>query len=438
MKNKYDIIDTFIQRLTTINSQWKLLKDISPERKRDIREMITSIQHICNDYQNAARPEYPIKNITQKPIAEILQNIIENLDQNLENIYKIPILISVGDAYFSSGEIAQAQTVYIRTLSIAEEIEMPFFQSKIKFKLGKTHASMANWELAELYFQEAQEYYQNLEDYFSLIEVRAELADLYFKRGDYTTSQNMYTQTLRLAEETKNPQKTAYLKNRLGVVNRIKDERSSSIELLHNSVEMFKNLNEIQGLIESLNELAMSHLQKSNYEKSLNYLNECVELCNKYGDNQLLAFVNLNKAIFYLHVGDYRHAAQFCSEGLKQLIQIQNPIGLAKVAVIYGHIFRNYKQYNIALEWYEESIQLYQDFDIPLGLANSCQEYAEMLFEMGELDQSIKHMEMAKDILDSLELTNKAHEVEKEIDQLEYSRRYSKKEEPQVVRQQAK
>ncbi len=433
MENKRDIIDTFIQRVATINTHWKMVKDISPERKRDIREIIFTIQHICKEVTQESSEENSFKTTSRKPIAEILQNIIEDLDQNLDNIYKIPILISTGDTYFNAGEIARGQAVYIRTLTIAEELNLVFFQTAIKFKLGKTHASLANWELAELYFHEALEYYQTLEDYPNIIEVRAELADLHFKKGEYNLSQKLYVQTLQLAEETKNPKKTAYLKNRLGVVSRIKDERSTSIDLLQKSVDMFEKLDEIQGLIESLNELAMSHVQKSNYEKSLTLLNECVELCTRYGDNQLLAYIYLNKAIFYLHVGDYRHAAQFCSEGLKQLIQIKNPVGLAKVAVIYGHIFRNYKQYNIALEWYEESIRLYQDFEIPLGLANSCQEYAEMLSEMGELDQAIKHMEMAKDILDSLELTNKANEVEKDVEKLYYSRRYQREAEPQLA-----
>ena len=435
MKNKYDIIDTFTQRLTTINSQWKLLKDLSPERKRDIREIISSIQLICNSVAKGRSDSNPFEASLKKPIAEVLESIMQDLDLYLENIHKIPILLSMGDTYFVAGEISRAQSVYIRTLTIAEELKLVFYQTKIKLKLGKTHASLASWELAELYFREALEYYEQLEDYPNLIEVRAELANLYFKKGDYNLSQKLYTQTLRLAEETKSQKKSAYLKNRLGVVNRIKDERSISIEFLQKSVEIFKNLNEIQGTVESLNELAMSHLQKSNYEKSLNCLNECVDLCNQYGDYQLLAYVNLNKAIFYLHVGDYRHAAQFCSEGLKRLIQLKNPIGLAKVAVIYGHIFRNYRQYNIALEWYEESIRLYQDFEIPLGLANSCQEYAEMLSEMGELDQAIKHMEMSRDILISLDLTMKANEVAKEIEQLQYSHKYHKEAEPHLVGQ---
>ncbi|MFZ5517528.1 MAG: tetratricopeptide repeat protein [Candidatus Zhuqueibacterota bacterium] len=436
MKNKYDIIDSFMQRLMTINSQWKLLKDISPERKRDIREIIFSIQHICNDIENrSSNPAEPLK---QKPIADILESFLQDQGDHRENIYKIPIMISMGDTYFIAGEINRAQAVYIRTLSIADELKLALYQFQIKFKLGKTHAALASWELAELYFRETYEYYQEREDIPNLIEVRAEMADLYFKKGEYNLSQKLYAQTLRLAEEIKNPNKSAYLKNRLGVVSRIKDERGISIDYLEKAVETFKSLNEIQGLIESLNELAMSHLQKSNYEKSLNYLNECVDLCNTYGDYQLLAYVNLNKAIFYLHVGDYRHAAQFCSEGLKRLIQIKNPIGLAKVAVIYGHIFRNYRQYNIALEWYEESIRFYQDFDIPLGLANSCQEYAEMLSEMGEMDQAIKHMVMAKDVLVSLELTMKSIELEKEIEQMEYSRMCHREMEPHLMGQEMK
>jgi len=431
MKNKYDIIDSFTQRLMTINSQWKLLKDVSPERKRDIREIIFSIQHICSDIENGRSNE--ADTIKQKPIADVLESLINEHGNHRANIYKIPILISMGDTYFIAGEINRAQAVYIRTLSIADELKLTYYQFQIKFKLGKTHAALANWELAELYFREAHEYYQEKEDIPNLIEVRAEMADLYFKKGEYHLSQKLYAQTLSLAEEIKNHKKSAYLKNRLGVVSRIKDERSISIEYLERAVETFKSLNEIQGLIESLNELAMSHLQKSNYEKSLNYLNECVDLCNTYGDYQLLAYVHLNKAIFYLHVGDYRHAAQFCSEGLKRLIQLKNPIGLAKVAVIYGHIFRNYRQYNIALEWYEESIRLYQDFEIPLGLANSCQEYAEMLSEMGEMEQAIKHMAMAKDVLESLDLTVKSSEVEKEMEQMEFSRMYHKESESHVI-----
>ena len=153
----------------------------------------------------------------------------------------------------------------------------------------------------------------------------------------------------------------------------------------------------------------------------LTLLNESLEICHNTENYQLMVFNYLNKAQFYVEVGDSRNATEFCTRALEIITYLKTPVGLAKASQLYATIFTNYHQFKIAAQFYEESLMLYQEFKIPLGFANCCSEYAEMLAGQEKINEAIKHFKMAQDIFEELELFNYAEELEQTLTSPQFS-----------------
>ena len=54
---------------------------------------------------------------------------------------------------------------------------------------------------------------------------------------------------------------------------------------------------------------------------------------------------------------------------------------------------------------FKESISLYEEFNIPLGVANCCKEYSNMLLECGRTEDSYKYADKARELYGKLQIS---------------------------------
>jgi len=153
-----------------------------------------------------------------------------------------------------------------------------------------------------------------------------------------------------------------------------------------------------------MNNLGLVHLRRGELEKALDYFEKTLQLCLVVGNFPLLAFVYSNKADFYTHVGDYLMAANMCTQALEYLVRLKNPFGIAKINLLIAKIFLKAGEIGTAEAFYKESMSLYEELGIPLGLANCFQAYAQLLEQTDRPEEALTYHHKARDIYQKLKL----------------------------------
>ena len=418
-------IKSFLRKLSHFTSSKYLERDNNPTKRREIQKIITKMNNVICNNEN-----YTDTNITDigtskdkilYKINETLSTIVNNSSTNINvnSIYQL--LSSFGDIHFLLEDCSKAIEDYKEALILCTKSNNLSHQANTKFQLGKLYYEMNEYDSAIDCFFEAQQLFKNLNNYSQEMECQYTLSRINYKKGKYLTAHQYCKEALQLAEQINNYDKIASIKNHLGLICRIIGEKKESEELFKCANVHFKNIKDNTNYVNTLNNLSKTHLLKSNYQKALTGFNECLDMGSKIKNLELLVFINLNKAQFYLAVGDPRNAAHFCLNGLEISILNNYKIGLAKVCRIYGNIFKNYYQYKIADKFFSESIWLYEKMQIPLGLANCCSDYAEMLVDIDQIDQAIEYYKMAQEIYYDLELSQYVDKLQKTINSPQFS-----------------
>lgn len=156
---------------------------------------------------------------------------------------------------------------------------------------------------------------------------------------DYTTAIKKLTQAEEIAEKENNQTSLWKIKNflgqsysELGVKSRAFSELSKSLDLLNKNPELEKNKPII------LNNLASLFIEDKDFEESLFYLNEGIEIIAKYPDEESLApigyYLLINKAYLYNEFEKFDEALKVLEEiddsALSEYPAIQNAWNLTK------------------------------------------------------------------------------------------------------------
>ncbi len=430
-------IKSFLNQIKKFTNQDNIIENPCPSKRRDIREVYSSINQL---FQNSSKLQIDENNKSKYKTDKALHNINIALsdvnaiiDSKIDSEYAIQTIASYANIYYFFNDFPTAIEIYNQIFDLSKKTDNIKFKAYSKFKIAEIYVEEYRLESAKIYLEESKQFYCSIKDYQGEMKCWYSLGIIYHKKGDYFSAYNCYEKAYKLAEVTSELKKEAYIANHLGTISRIIGEKENSEYLFNNALKIFIEINDYVGQIESLNNLAMIFLQKSNYQQALTNLNESIEICEKVENYHLLNFINLNKAHFYLEVGDPRNAAKFCSKAIEIMTISKKTIGLAKACRIYGSIFKNYDQYDIATQFYEESLKLYKEFEIPLGFANCCSEYGELLLDTDKVSDAVKHFNIAMDIYKELELYDCAEKLEETLNSPKFAAKLETVPEPIIT-----
>lgn len=402
-------IRKFLKKINSFIKQKNIIHESSPTKRRDIREVISLLKHSMDhldEKKKGALPRYQSAENSFIHLDKALSEIKDFTEFETDKNFAFFVLLSYSKIYKLLGDSEKEKTTLIEILQLSQQLKNVQYQALVKLNLGRHSFDQHEFSNSLKHLTEASELFKSINDFKGESDSCFEIAKAFHRSGDYQSAKKYYEIALRIAEGIANKTQLAQIKNNLGVVFRIMGESEHSEYLFQCACETFKEIKDLGGQSDCLNNLAIVYLQRSNYQHALTYLNDGLKLSNEIEDFQQMAFLNLNKGLFYLEVGDPRNACKYCTEALVMLAKIDSSLGIAKSSKILGSIFRNYNQYKIASLFYEESIHFYEDFSIPLGVANTCAEYAKMLIEYEKIDKAVHYFHRAYEIYQSLKLFN--------------------------------
>jgi tetratricopeptide (TPR) repeat protein len=350
-----DSIQITIERLSKLLSVKMIDHTINPDKRRDVRNIIHALNKVFQT--TATRSEFNSNNENDAfiKIGNVLTQLIIPPTFYKSSYYLFKLLISDSEIHVMLNQPDQAIASYQKAIALAQKTSDNDLAALIQLKLGQLFLDYHDVDSAIEQIDAAIVYYKHTENLQYLIDCYWSLGLAQQYCADYNNAIDLFEQSLELAEKMTDTFLIAKIKLSIGIVNRIIGNNQKSIRLLEESKTRFNELKKIDGAIDSLHQLSLTHLQNSCYQKAISGFNECLMLCDKYHIESLKAHIHLNRAAFYLEVNDPCNAARSCTEAFHYVISGNSAILLVKACTILGKIFDLMNHPAIARELYKES-----------------------------------------------------------------------------------
>ncbi|MFQ5602955.1 MAG: tetratricopeptide repeat protein [bacterium] len=332
---------------------------------------------------------------------QTFKNIREPL---LDDSNQANFLFALSETYESLGDYPSALKNYATVLELAEKAKDQSLQGKIKYRMASILSELGHWQRAKELLQESMLALKTIDNYHETAYAQIELAKISYRRGEYLAAMEAFKAARTISDAIGETRSRAIINNHLGIILRMKGEYDLAYQHIQESLVGFQSVQDYRGTAECLNNLGVVHFKRQQPQMAISYFEKAHQLCQATGHFPLLAFVYLNKTEYYCQATDYLMALNVCCRALENFVRLNNPIGLAKTNLLFGRIFKQAGQFERAEKFYQESLKLYQDFKIPLGLANGHREFSQMLKECGKSQEALIHESEAQKILAKLHM----------------------------------
>jgi tetratricopeptide (TPR) repeat protein len=346
---------------------------------------------------------------------ESLEKISTYIDLALTTFEKIgaPMLsdtqramfhFALSETYAALGNSESALQGYTTALDLCADEDDGALSGQIHFKLGKIYSERGDSVKAETFLQASVPLLQECGKFSELCLAQIELAKLAYRQGEYRKAHDIFISALQNSEFVRDLRSRAVVLNNLGIIMRMESDYERAYGNFQESLLEFQRLQDSFGAAESLNNLGMVHLWRQQVEEAIGYFEKSQKLCQEVGHLTLLAFVYLNKSEYYCAIDDLDMAINTCTCALKHFVYLKNPVGIAKSNLLFGRIFHKLADIKSASAFFEQSITMYEELSIPLGLANGCKEYADVLEENGRHEEAAMFRKKADKIFKDLDI----------------------------------
>jgi predicted ATPase len=235
---------------------------------------------------------------------------------------KSAILVEMGDLYTLKGDYPLAIQQYESAAAFDDPGSLPGIEQKI----GQVYLRRGQWELAACHFEAA------LFDLDALpseqrnafeARLRADMSLTYYHRGMTDQASSLASTAFTLAEAGDDPLALAQTQNLLGILARADQKYEIALGHLEKSLSYTLQLEDPQGKIAALNNLALAQADLDDMQAALETIFQAIDETSLLGDRHLEAALRSNYADILRAAGDTDAALQ----QLKQAAVIFAEIG---------------------------------------------------------------------------------------------------------------
>lgn len=290
--------------------------------------------------------------------------------------YRIPILSSLGNAYYRSGNIDSAVNIYTKAIELCNtDKEL----SELK---------MANLNsLAVIYYQQS-DYRKAVKQFIELYNMchqdtsiskgkearyAGNIGSLFYTMKDYDKALEYFQKAKNIFIELNAEIQTALSNENIGMVYIETGKPDSAISYISNAIKVYKKMSYKVQIANSGINLSNAYITNNNANKALEHINEALEIIqtNKLNNLQTEAYLTKAKALYYIN--NINEAAVYFKLA-KEFVDTKNQIELLiKIEKLGADIYKkrgNYYNSLLCLEKYIRLNDSIQNVKVKKDIAN--------------------------------------------------------------------
>ncbi|KQC12125.1 MAG: hypothetical protein APR63_03425 [Desulfuromonas sp. SDB] len=175
------------------------------------------------------------------------------------------------------------------------------------------------------------------------------------------------------------------------------DILNKSLICFKKAMEIFQEINDLEKVCFSCNNLGYSYLRTSNYKKALLYFQQGLEIAEEHEYLQIGAVILQNIGQLYAHISDLEKAMDYYLKALK-LYETDPEYYITNLAIVYssiGGLQKSLRNYEKSVYYHQKSLEIYQKINDDLGIAGQMCNLGSIFHIQNKTDKAIKYLNSA-------------------------------------------
>jgi signal transduction histidine kinase len=217
----------------------------------------------------------------------------------------------IGNEYKLIGDYPKMLSSYYQSLTIAEKINDPTRIGKTNMNIAIFYDEVGKYDEALVALQKAAHIFRQTGDSLQLTYVFANISDIWYRQQQYGKALEYSQQAILIAKALKNDYCTAFLNNDIGKMLFDKGQYQEALAHHLSSLQYYQQTNDRLGQAETTAYLANTWLSLKNYQQSLTYARQSLDLATEIKGKQQIREAGKVLADVYEVTGDYHNALQY-------------------------------------------------------------------------------------------------------------------------------
>jgi diguanylate cyclase (GGDEF)-like protein len=270
---------------------------------------------------------------------------------NVENQVKYYQILS--EIYIETSQYKLARSASSQGLRIAQSLTSPtILISELSYLRGFSLESLGDSQGAIKNYLNGLEVAESLDDKKYIADGLINLGAVYYLTEQYEQSMVMLNNALSIANNLDNDELKGSVNSELGILYSYMYQTEKSLSFFQASYEYFKKAGMDLYALNSLQNIAVNHMDKGHYEQAIPLLKELVQNADKLSNNEILGGVYTRMAIAYVmkKEPDTETAYQYLTIAEQYMVGAQQHNAPLHFTVDKAFVLEAMKRYDEALE----------------------------------------------------------------------------------------
>ncbi len=309
------------------------------------------------------------------------------------------LLKQLGNVSFLAADWELCLQHFQALLALAKELDNSDDIALAYRHIGDVYRAKGDWADANTYYRKALPIYDRIAQNDGLSETHRGLGYVHWREGDYDDARHHYKIAVEHAKRAENEKLLASIFIELGNVFADMGDLDESATYYRDAIESLERQDDLVELSRVYNNLGDLCLQQEEFEEALHYFQRSLELAGKTHNYQMLGYAQLNIGETRAKLGQLDRAVDNLEKAKQIFERIDDQLGIAGVFMDFGLVYSAKKEWGLASNFFCESIELWEELNVPYYQAKSYYEYGKMLEDEGELHEAEQKYVLAKHLL---------------------------------------
>ena len=273
----------------------------------------------------------------------------------------------LGRLYRFTGDLPQAMIQFERALRLYRGLRNREGEANALLELSEFFRVKGEYQQARQYGQQGLEIFEALENEFGIILGTLRLGNLRFNQSDFAGARRYWQEVLDASGEIRNNRLVVTALMNIGVAYSREGDYAKAIQYYERSVA--KEWPALRERAQAMSNLAIIYIDYGpDPERGFQLVQEALETFQMMGDAQWEAQSRMLLGSHYINIGRYEEAVRELRQAQRGFRRAENKARLAQATYDLGRCYFVQNQYERALEFFEESLGLFQELEDSFGV----------------------------------------------------------------------
>jgi predicted ATPase len=286
---------------------------------------------------------------------------------------------------------------------------------------GRIHSLKSEWADAITKFNKGLELAVKSNYQAGLMEAYHGLGVVHSRKGEFDRAMDYYQNFMELARASDSPNQIARGYKAIATISSQRGEYGTAMENYKKCINLLSETDNYSELAKAYAGIGVTYYELSEFDKVIESNEKCIELATRSGNIRIKGYGLSNAAEAYARKSDLDKATNYTNRALEIFTKLDEKPMIALAWMNHGIINRQKQAWDTSRDFFEKSLRLLRNLNVPYYLADCSRQFGLMLSEQGTsetLQESRKYLKEALDIYQNLGAVKYINVVRTELDEI--------------------